>query len=125
MDYSHSTGHGVGYFLNVHEGPQAISKNNKIIFKEGMIVSNEPGYYEKNKFGIRIENLIYVKKENKKKFFENLTMVPIDKDLINKNLLSKNEKNWLNSYHKKVYNNLRTNMNKVEIKELKKACSAI
>ena len=125
LDYSHSTGHGVGYFLNVHEGPQAISKNNKIIFKEGMIVSNEPGYYEKNKFGIRIENLIYVKKENKNKFFENLTMVPIDKDLINKNLLSKNEKNWLNSYHKKVYNNLRTNMNKVEIKELKKACSAI
>ena len=62
LDYSHGTGHGVGYFLNVHEGPQAITKNNKIKLKEGMVVSNEPGYYEKNKFGIRIENLLFVKK---------------------------------------------------------------
>ena len=62
LDYAHGTGHGVGYFLNVHEGPQAISRNNQINFKAGMIVSNEPGYYKKNKFGIRIENLIYVKK---------------------------------------------------------------
>ena len=62
LNYAHGTGHGVGYYLNVHEGPQAISKNNQINFKEGMVVSNEPGYYEKNKFGIRIENLIYVKK---------------------------------------------------------------
>ena len=54
LNYSHGTGHGVGYFLNVHEGPQSISKNNKIKFQEGMVVSNEPGYYEKNKFGIRI-----------------------------------------------------------------------
>ena len=69
LNYSHGTGHGVGYFLNVHEGPQAISKNNKIRFQEGMVVSNEPGYYEKNKFGIRIENLIYVKKEKKKEIF--------------------------------------------------------
>ena len=63
LDYAHGTGHGVGYFLNVHEGPHAISKNNKIKFQEGMVVSNEPGYYEKNNFGIRIENLIYVKRE--------------------------------------------------------------
>ena len=62
LNYSHGTGHGVGYFLNVHEGPH-ISKNNKVKFKEGMVLSNEPGYYEKNKFGIRIENLIYVKKK--------------------------------------------------------------
>ena len=87
LNYSHGTGHGVGYFLNVHEGPQAISKNNKIRFQEGMVVSNEPGYYEKNKFGIRIENLIYVKKEKKKKFFENLTLAPIDKELIDKHVL--------------------------------------
>ena len=86
LDYSHGTGHGVGYFLNVHEGPQAISKNNKIEFQVGMVVSNEPGYYEKNKFGIRIENLIYVKKRKKKKCFENLTMAPIDKDLIDKKI---------------------------------------
>ena len=63
LDYAHGTGHGVGYFLNVHEGPHAISKNNKVRLLEGMVVSNEPGYYEKNKFGIRIENLIYVKKQ--------------------------------------------------------------
>ena len=65
LNYAHGTGHGVGYFLNVHEGPHAISKKNKINFQKGMIVSNEPGYYEKNKFGIRIENLIYVKKNKK------------------------------------------------------------
>ena len=69
LNYAHGTGHGVGYFLNVHEGPHSISKNNKIYLKEGMVVSNEPGYYEKDKFGIRIENLIYVKKNKKKKIF--------------------------------------------------------
>tara|TARA_X000001036_G_scaffold364374_1_gene348559 strand:+ start:190 stop:1908 length:1719 start_codon:yes stop_codon:yes gene_type:complete len=125
LDYAHGTGHGVGYFLNVHEGPHAISKNNRIKFMEGMIVSNEPGYYEKNKFGIRIENLVYVKKEKKNKHFENLTMAPIDKDLIDQDYLNKNEKEWLNKYHKKVFDNLKIGMNKVEILELKKACSAI
>ena len=125
LDYAHGTGHGVGYFLNVHEGPHAISKNNKVKLQEGMIVSNEPGYYEKNKFGIRIENLIYVKKIKKRKHFENLTMAPIDKYLIDKNFLNKNEKEWLNNYHKKVYKNLKGSMNRFEIDELKKACSAI
>ena len=70
LDYSHGTGHGVGYFLNVHEGPQAISKKNKNKFQEGMVISNEPGYYEKNNFGIRIENLIYVKKIKVKNFLK-------------------------------------------------------
>ena len=125
LNYAHGTGHGVGYFLNVHEGPQAISKNNKIKFKEGMILSNEPGYYEKDKFGIRIENLIFVKKEKKRRFFENLTMVPIDKELIDRSILSKNEKKWINSYHKKVLKNLKAFMQKNEILELKKACSSI
>ena len=68
-----------------------------------MILSNEPGYYKKNKFGIRIENLIYVKKSNKKKFFENLTLAPIEKDLINFKLLSPLEKNYLFKYHLNVY----------------------
>ncbi len=125
LNYAHGTGHGVGYFLNVHEGPHAISKKNKVHFKNGMIVSNEPGYYEKNKFGIRIENLIYVKKNKKKMGFENLTMVPIEKDLIIQEKLTKNEKNWLNDYHKNVFKNLRRSMNKSEILELKKACLAI
>jgi Xaa-Pro aminopeptidase len=125
LDYAHGTGHGVGYFLNVHEGPHAISKNNNITFKEGMIVSNEPGYYEKNNFGIRIENLIYVKKNNQKIYFDSLTMAPIDKDLIDYNILNKNEKLWINRYHNKVFNNLKRFMNKIEILELKQACSAI
>ena len=90
-----------------------------------MVVSNEPGYYEKNNFGIRIENLIYVKKEKNKNHFENLTMAPIDKDLINKKMLSKSEKIWLNNYHQKVYANLKSAMSYREIIQLKKACSSI
>ena len=125
LDYAHGTGHGVGYFLNVHEGPHGISKNNNVKFREGMVVSNEPGYYEKNKFGIRIENLLYVKKENDRRTFENFTMAPIDKNLIDANFLNVKEKKWLNSYHKQVYNNLKKGMNKKEIFELKRACSAI
>ena len=125
LNYSHGTGHGVGYFLNVHEGPHAISQYNKINLKEGMILSNEPGYYETNKFGIRIENLIYIKREKNINYFENLTMVPIDKDLINKNLLNKSEIKWLNNYHMTVFNILKNSMNKFEILELKQACSAI
>jgi Xaa-Pro aminopeptidase len=125
LNYAHGTGHGVGYFLNVHEGPHAISKRNKINFHEGMIVSNEPGYYEKNKFGIRIENLIYVKGNSKGNAFENLTMAPIEKDLIIPGSLNKYEKKWLNDYHKTVFANLVKSMNKIEALELKKACSAI
>jgi Xaa-Pro aminopeptidase len=90
-----------------------------------MIVSNEPGYYEKNNFGIRIENLIYVRNFNRKNKFENLTMAPIDKDLIDFKILSKSEKKWLNDYHKKVFNNLKKFMNKTEVMQLKKSCSAI
>ena len=125
LDYSHGTGHGVGYFLNVHEGPHAITKNNYIPFRAGMVVSNEPGYYEKNKFGIRIENIIYVKKKNDKIMFDNLTMAPIDKSLINFRILKNNEISWLNNYHKKVYKSLKNFMNKKEKTMLKKACSAI
>ena len=125
LNYAHGTGHGVGYFLNVHEGPHAISKRNKINFKEGMIVSNEPGYYEKNKFGIRIENLIYVKQNKKKINFENLTMAPIEKDLIINESLNNKEKRWLNNYHKIVFKKLIPFMSKIEASELKKACSAI
>ena len=125
LDYAHGTGHGVGYFLNVHEGPIGISKKNKLNFKEGMIISNEPGYYETGKFGIRIENLVYVKKNKNNYLFKNLTMAPIDKSLIFKNLLKKNELNWLNNYHKTVYLNLKKFMNKSELSDLKQACSNI
>jgi len=106
LDYAHGTGHGVGFFLNVHEGPQSISKLNKVKIQEGMILSNEPGYYKKGSFGIRIENLVFVKKVKKKIFFENLTLAPIEKDLINFNLLTKLEKNYLFKYHLNVYSKL-------------------
>jgi len=118
LDYEHGTGHGVGFFLNVHEGPQSISKINKIKIKEGMILSNEPGYYKKNSFGIRIENLIYVKKHKKKIFFENLTLAPIEKDLIDYKLLSSSEKNYLFKYHLNVYSNISEYLNLNEKKWL-------
>ena len=114
LDYAHGTGHGVGYFLNVHEGPQAISKSNNIKLEEGMILSNEPGYYETNKFGIRLENLVFIKKYKKKLRFENLTFAPIEKDLINFKLLNKKEKKYLNEYHKKIYMILSSYLNKDE-----------
>jgi len=118
LDYLHGTGHGVGFFLNVHEGPQAISKFNKIRLQEGMILSNEPGYYKKGKFGIRIENLVYVKRSDGKLFFENLTLAPIDKDLINFKLLNEKEKNYLFQYHINIYSKLFKYLNKSERKWL-------
>ncbi len=121
LDYPHGTGHGVGYFLNVHEGPQSFSKNNKINLKSGMVISNEPGYYKEGNFGIRIENLIYIKKSK----FEELTMAPIEKELIVKKMLSKKEISWLNNYHNKVRKNLFKFMNFKEKTDLKRACSPI
>ena len=121
LDYPHGTGHGVGYFLNVHEGPQSFSKNNKINLKSGMIISNEPGYYKEGSFGIRIENLIYIKKSK----FEELTMAPIEKDLIEKKMLNKKEIDWLNKYHSKVKKNLFRFMNLEEKANLIDACSPV
>ena len=117
LDYAHGTGHGVGFFSNVHEGPQSISKYNTIKLKEGMILSNEPGYYKKNHFGIRIENLVYIKK-NKTLSFENLTMAPIEKNLINYKLLNKKEKDYLLRYHLSIYSKYSKFLNKNEKKWL-------
>ena len=125
LDYPHGTGHGVGCFLNVHEGPQGISRGNQVKFQEGMITSNEPGYYKKNHFGIRIENLTYVKRIKNKLKFEELTLAPIDKSLIDKNFLTVAEKYWLNKYHQKVFKNLKIFMNSSELTQLKQACSNI
>ena len=121
LDYPHGTGHGVGCFLNVHEGPQSLSKNNKINLRDGMVVSNEPGYYKEGAFGIRIENLIYIKKNK----FQELTMAPIEKDLINKKILNLAEIKWINNYHEKVKKNLFKFMNFQEKIDLTKACSPI
>ncbi len=103
LDYAHGTGHGVGFFLNVHEGPQSISKFNSVKLKEGMILSNEPGYYKKGHYGIRIENLVFIKKNKKNLCFENLTLAPIETDLINYNLLNNYEKDYLFKYHLNIY----------------------
>ena len=118
LDYEHGTGHGVGFFLNVHEGPQSISKYNKIKILKGMILSNEPGYYKKGEFGIRIENLVYVKKLKKKIFFENLTLAPIDIDLIDFKQLTLVEKNYLFKYHMMIYSKISSFLNKNEKKWL-------
>ncbi len=118
LDYAHGTGHGVGFFSNVHEGPQSISKFNKIKIQPGMILSNEPGYYEEGKFGIRIENLVFIKKNKQKIYFENLTQVPIDKDLINFEMLNKKEKEYLFQYHLTVYSKISKFLNFKEKKWL-------
>ncbi len=111
LDYAHGTGHGVGFFLNVHEGPQSITKINAVKIREGMILSNEPGYYKTNEYGIRIENLVYVKKIKKNLSFQNLTMAPIEKDLINFDLLTIDEKNYLFKYHLEVYSRISKYLN--------------
>ena len=110
LDYDHGTGHGVGSFLGVHEGPQGISKLAMTPFEPGMIVSNEPGYYKTGSYGIRIENLVLVTPENTPKGgerpmlgFETLTMVPLDHALIDPDLLDRDEIRWLDDYHKRVY----------------------
>ena len=118
LDYAHGTGHGVGFFLNVHEGPQSLSKFNNVKIKEGMILSNEPGCYKKDHFGIRIENLVFVKKVNKNIFFKNLTLVPIEKNLINFDLLTSSEKNYLFQYHLDVYSKISRYLNLKERKWL-------
>ena len=118
LDYAHGTGHGVGFFLNVHEGPQSISKINKVKIKEGMILSNEPGFYKKDHFGIRIENLVFVKKLKNKILFENLTLAPIEKELINYKLLSSAEKDYLFKYHMNVYSKISKYLNLNERKWL-------
>ncbi len=108
QDYAHGTGHGVGHYLSVHEGPHRISKFSDVEFKEGMIVSNEPGFYKEGKFGIRIENLILVKNSELKTDvsfleFETLTFVPIDRRLISTSLLDNYELEWINNYHNQCW----------------------
>ena len=110
-DYAHGTGHGVGCLLSVHEGPISISKHSKYDIKQGMVISNEPGYYKNGEYGIRIENLEVVSKKylkNSENFlcFENLTRVPFELELINKEILTIDEINWINLYHEKVYREL-------------------
>lgn len=129
LDYEHGTGHGVGFFSDVHEGPARISVHAKhsAPFKAGMVTSVEPGYYKENAFGIRIENLYYVKPAKNPKFlqFEVLTLAPLDKRLINKYLLSADELKWLNHYHRQVFLSLKKYLTKQELEWLKDACAPL
>lgn len=115
LDYGHGTGHGVGYFMNVHEGPQSISQRVQaaphFVLRAGMVTSNEPGLYRSGKWGIRIENLVLTTAAQETEFnsflkFETLTLCPIDTRCINLNMLSDSDKHWLNSYHDEVRNRL-------------------
>ena len=131
-DYKHGTGHGVGCFLNVHEGPQNIGMfSSSYPLRKNMILSIEPGYYQENAYGIRIENLVRVTKCEQNTFsddfleFKILTLCPIDKQLINKYLMSSGELSWLNNYHKQVYDRLSPFLNANEKNWLKDACSPL
>ncbi len=113
IDFEHGTGHGVGSYLSVHEGPARISKLGTTPLKRGMILSNEPGYYKTDAFGIRIENLELVVgtdiagAEKPVNAFETLTLAPIDRRLIDLNMLSGDELSWLNDYHERVRHEVR------------------
>ncbi len=112
IDYKCGTGHGVGFFLNVHEGPQNISNNvHDVKLKEGMIVTNEPGIYRKDEWGIRTENTLLVVKDDETEFgeflkFETISLCPIDLDAVDASMLTEEEKEWLNKYHEEVYEKL-------------------
>jgi len=112
LNYLHGTGHGIGHFLNVHEGPQSIRMNeNPVTLQPGMVTSNEPGLYRANQYGIRIENLILTREEMTTEFgkfysFETLTLCPIDTTPIVKEMLTEKEISWLNTYHQFVYDRL-------------------
>lgn len=131
MNYLHGTGHGVGHFLNVHEGPQSIRMNeNPIPLQPGMITSNEPGVYKAGSHGIRTENLVLTVPAGKGMFgnylkFETITLCPICRKGIIKELLTAEEIKWLNKYHQTVYEKLAPDLNNDEREWLKEACKAI
>ena len=133
LDYDHGTGHGVGSFLGVHEGPQRIAKAaNSQALKPGMILSNEPGYYKANEYGIRIENLIVVTRgepvaggEREMMSFETITLAPICLDLVVPSLLSEAERDWLNKYHARVRQTLTPHLPADVAEWLKEATRAI
>lgn len=131
MNYMHGTGHGIGHFLNVHEGPQSIRMDeNPTILQPGMVLSNEPGLYRIDEYGIRIENLILVQEDSETAFgkflhFETLTLCPIDKQLIDVSMLSTREHAWLNKYHQTVFERLSPLLTEDACEWLKKKTSEI
>jgi Xaa-Pro aminopeptidase len=126
-NYDHGTGHGVGCYLSVHEGPQGLStRANTVALQPGMILSNEPGYYEKGEYGIRIENLIAVREcDDGYLAFETLSFAPIAREAIEIALLSPGEREWLNAYHTQVREKLLPMLGKAEAEWLRQATAAI
>lgn len=127
VDYAHGTGHGVGAYLGVHEGPMGIHMRSDVPLQPGMVLSNEPGYYKEGEYGIRIESLVVVREKEgtdqngSRPYyeFETITMAPIDKRLIDPNMLSQAELDWLNGYHQKVHDTLAPHMDAKELAWLK------
>ena len=131
LNYGHGTGHGIGHFLSVHEGPMSIrSEFNAEPIRAGQILTDEPGLYREGQYGIRIENVLVCKNHANSAFgqflsFDKLTLCPIDKKLINRKLLNLEEVNWLNAYHKRVFSALKPYL-KPEISNwLKIQCSSL
>jgi Xaa-Pro aminopeptidase len=131
QDFDHGTGHGIGSYLSVHEGPQRISKLGAVPLLPGMILSNEPGYYREGHFGIRIENLIAVKElhlpraEREMLGFEMLTHVPIDRAPIVKSMLTREERRWLDSYHAETFRRLAPALSGADLAFLERACAPL
>ena len=134
LNYGHGTGHGVGFFLGVHEGPQALGSGATAkaatIFEPGMFTSNEPGFYKTGEYGIRIENLILCVKDQETEYgqflkFETLSLFPIDTRLIDFPLLSKEEVKWLNDYHKEVFEKLSPLLTPEELEWMEEKCQAV
>jgi Xaa-Pro aminopeptidase len=132
LDYDHGTGHGVGSYLSVHEGPARINKSDRTALEPGMILSNEPGYYKPGQFGIRIENLLLVREaepieggERPMHWFETLTLSPIDRRLIEATLLTTDEHAWLNAYHARVRREIGPLLDGAELAWLETACAAL
>jgi Xaa-Pro aminopeptidase len=132
LDYDHGTGHGVGSYLGVHEGPHRISKMpSRVAMKPGMVVSNEPGFYRTGAYGIRIENLLYVRAHGQntgpKAFygFDVLTLAPIDLNLVDRDMLDRGEVEWLNGYHRRVAETLSPELDPDTRQWLKSAARAI
>jgi Xaa-Pro aminopeptidase len=132
LDYGHGTGHGVGSYLSVHEGPPSISRNGPAVLEPGMIVSNEPGYYREGHYGIRIENLLIVTEPEPVEGgvmpmlgFETLTLAPIDRRLVLVEMLSPAEFAWLNAYYQRVFDTLSPRLTEPERSWLADATSPL